>query len=516
METEEVLDDYKIVIKLKLETTRGPVNRVRASNSGEIFSCHHAGGGVSVWSSKGLELRYVATPGTASTPASKIFSRDDDNYLLVTDGAAKLLVYNVFKSVQTALLVGHKDAVTALVTAPSASDSSLLCYSGARDGDLRVCALGHVSAGENVNSGMPDAVIGGSVNCEMNFGVAVCSTAKFCVYSVSPTPAPICRGELQLKHITITRDKDEDPMGEKLTEASVEWCVDSHSALVVSASNRGGLYAHRIKLAEDASHVSAQMVFNGSLHGQPCSLTTWRAPETKAKVSVSVGLAHSDFGRHQYLDNKRFQLHGGICAGEERKEKKMLGAKVNSYQMGLSEPSSLNCLKQFVDGMGEAVSFHGCAVPSEEWDGMSWYSCVCVVGDSLVVGDTAGRLIIYSKDIEGDASTKVSAHNGAINTMKYYKEKKLLLTASKDCFIKAWALSDCGTLRLSQVGQFPTAMPVTALTLSVAKDKGGETTAHVMAGDSAGGVYILRLVDMGRGETSNNDEEAPNKKRRKK
>ncbi len=512
-EDEDGEEEFRILPKLRRETPRGPVLKVRASEKRDFFCCHHSGGGVSVWSSKGLELRFVPSPGDGLAASSNA-AFGGDTFLLVTDGGSKVLVYNAFKSRQVSRLVGHRGAVTAVVTAPSArKETSLTCYSAARDGDLRMSDMDSAPPSAGPAVCLSDRVVSVATLPEEQLVVAVSADCVVCVFRLERASCGLLRREkLRLKMLRDSAGRRSG--GERMVAARTEWCAAERSILVLSVSSLGRMHVHQVRMDGKKSRTTEAVFFTVLSH-PAVSLTTWRALEDRRKVSVLIGMLS---WTSSAMVTRRFQFYPlHFCQGET-KEKRLLSLR--DTDRNVLQDGTISYLRKYMEGVPVSATFSGCALPDAQDGGSTWYSCSVSVGRTLFLGDTSGRITILPPGgREGGDSLTLNAHSGKVTAMETADEEKLLFTASEDCSIKAWLLvlgasegDDAAATKpkIVQVGQFTGKLPFTSL--SAPSVAGGEVL--LAAGDSAGGIHLLAAGGRMLRANQEEAEEVPLKKKR--
>ncbi len=510
-------EEFKILVKLRRETTRGPVSKVRASERGDLFACHHSGGGVSVWSSKGLELRFVPCPGGERSSASAHAAFGLDTFLLVTDGGSKLLAYNVFRSVQVSRLVGHRGAVTSVASAPSPFPGSLSCYSGARDGTLRVCDLDSAPAEGEDSPALAEGIVSVSslASSDKELVVAVASDGGISVASVGQQRCKVLyKSSLPLNPMLFSNAGDRERI-ERISEAAAEWCDEKEgSILVFTVTSRNRLHVHKVALTEGKEkREEPEIVHQQPLPLKAFSLSAWRVKTDWRKVALSVGL-FSVGTDPQVLQAKYFEFNTQ-AAGEAPNK---FVTKQTTEVLKSNATSVVPAVAKLMEGNPKPASFHGCALPFSAADKNCsvWFSAAASTMGDVFVGDTDGRVMVLPSD--GDYPLSFPAHppGSAVAAMAVAAPTlggttDLLLTASSsgpDCSVKAWALG----LKKEpvQVGEFP--LRLAATSMSAAPSGGGGLAVAV--GDSAGGVHLLRLEGSMLEKKRNKPEEVPVKKRK--
>ena len=124
--------------KLQQKSHRGPINSLSAVD--QHLVCVHVSGGVSVWSNKGIELRWIPTArgGPCSADVVRLYSsRSEEDACLLLVAAAdgdSVSAFNLFQSVCLGSTSAHSKAVNSLTLV---RDSEVCCSVG-KDASLRM------------------------------------------------------------------------------------------------------------------------------------------------------------------------------------------------------------------------------------------------------------------------------------------------------------------------------------------------------------------------------------------
>ena len=458
--------------KLQQKSHRGPINSLSAVD--QHLVCVHVCGGVSVWSNKGIELRWIPSarggPCSADVVVYSNPSEEDACLLLVAaaDGDS-VGAFNLFQSVCLGSTSGHSEAVNSLTLV--------------RDG--AVCC----SAGKDAAFRMWDVRAATEAADREHFSPIV---AVRTVHDGKISASLSRDGFLVIGNIHgVTRGQRLGHGEGRPTLMAAEMASDSR-LIIATVSNRDALRLFVVPVTTNHKELLVSAA--------RCVLVK----EFKDELAA-VTMSRQSAGGNGSLRIELLALKPGAFrptpTTTECGTTQYWTLKIDVASLLTADESGLDSSTEpFVENESPAEfnEIRKCGLRSAR--GAGWTTSFISWGDGLrASGDTNGEISVFDGAGSGQSAV-VAAHDGGVRVLMRAAASAaaggtgLLFSGGGDGAVRAWRASagEGGRgLRMEQVGEFVgNGMPIVSIG-QVHRSSFGNSM-RFLVGDSAGAVYILK------------------------
>jgi WD40 repeat protein len=477
--------DVKLLHKFTRESARGPISSLMASFSGKHFFCLHVGGGLTVWSSKGLELRSIPLPMGGS---AEVLPSIGSVMLVVTDGESGLLVYDAFRSVRVSSLHGHRGAVTSVGLARTAGEGGqdgATLYSAGQDGSLKLSNLDRIPKLPST-PGFSNGIAAMTRVCNSPLLLIVDNTGLIILWNIVTSRAS-SHGILKLPFNLEEK--------EHFQAVGAAWKEEDKTVVIASQiSPRRTLYV-------------TVMTWDGP--GEMRIIHQTDLPFLVLTCEVLI------------VESGCFEVVMGACVNGDLTYQTIvtyLSAKGHPHKRTLfKRHDELNGGKELwgvashAAGRVATMLARTCQFPMKEARNI-WVSSMASLDNMdniLVIGDTSGGLTVWDHNNDCLGFRK-RAHQGEIvavygqkrNTMNSEDDNCVfwsVATASADGVVKLWSFEKDdgeGAVYISQQGEISLGSGAALTTMVGLPPCSGSRHLRLVVGDAAGGVHVLTGMDV--------------------